>query len=192
MPATAAAANTLSYSITDSNRAGRFAINGSTVAVTVAGSLAYETQLSYSPTLRVEDGHGGLDTATANVSVTDVDETAPVATLWSATMMVGDCEEYTRGYSAPELQPRRSAGGHRLRQGWDHLPRGTVAGRLRQRRHRDRVPEGPARRRVGAGLGRREHRTAVSEGNKFANAFNWYHDLEWDVGDAITIKLTRQ
>ena len=72
--ATDADSDTLSYTITAGNADGRFAIDGSTGAVTTAAALDYENTSSYALAVQADDGNGGTATATVNVSVTDVDE----------------------------------------------------------------------------------------------------------------------
>ena len=69
--------DTVSYSITEGNGDGEFAIDGSTGEVTVAGALDYETTRTYSLTVEASDGNGGTATATVDISVTDVAEDAP-------------------------------------------------------------------------------------------------------------------
>jgi hypothetical protein len=77
-PDTVAPFNTLSYSLTDS-AGGRFAIDSSTGAITVAnGSLLnFEANTSHSITVLVTDGGGLTFSRTFTVSVTDVNE-API------------------------------------------------------------------------------------------------------------------
>ena len=64
----------LSYSIMEGNGQMKFAIDGSSGAVTVASSLDHETATSYILTVQADDCHGGTATATLQVSVTDVVE----------------------------------------------------------------------------------------------------------------------
>ena len=75
--ATDADSDTLTYTITAGNGDSKFALNGSTGVITVAGSLDYETTASYTLTVQADDGNGGLATATVNISLTEVDENAP-------------------------------------------------------------------------------------------------------------------
>ncbi len=70
-------ADILTYSITEGNEDGKFAIDGSTGAITVAVALDYETTSEYTMTVEVSDGNGGSDTAAVTVTVTDVAEDAP-------------------------------------------------------------------------------------------------------------------
>ena len=67
----------LTYTIESGNGGGKFAIDGSSGAVTTAGTLDHETTPSYTLTVQADDGNGGTATATVNVSVTDVAETLP-------------------------------------------------------------------------------------------------------------------
>ena len=66
--------DTLTYSVTAGNNGGKFPVNGSTGAITVDAGLDYEDTPAYSLTVQADDGNGGTDTATVNISVTDVDE----------------------------------------------------------------------------------------------------------------------
>ena len=66
--------DTVSYSITAGNSAGKFTINASTGAITVSGALDHETAASYSLTVTASDSNGGSDTATVTVAVTDENE----------------------------------------------------------------------------------------------------------------------
>ena len=63
----------VTYSITGGNESGKFAIDGGTGAITVAGELDHATASSYSLTMEAQDTHGGTDTATVDISVTDVE-----------------------------------------------------------------------------------------------------------------------
>ena len=75
--ATDADSDGITYSITAGNGDGKFAIDGSSGAITTAGALDHETTPSYTLTVQADDGNGGTDTATVNVTVTDVDESTP-------------------------------------------------------------------------------------------------------------------
>ena len=72
-------ADILTYSITEGNEDGKFAIDGSTGAITVAVALDYETTSEYTLTVEVSDGNGGSDTAAVTLTVIDVAEDAPPA-----------------------------------------------------------------------------------------------------------------
>ena len=72
--ATDADSDTLTYTITAGNEDGAFAIDGGSGAITTAGALDHETTASYTLTVQADDGEGGTDTATVNVTVTEVDE----------------------------------------------------------------------------------------------------------------------
>ena len=75
----------LSYRITSGNTGARFAIDPATGVITLADALDYETLRSYQLMVSASDG---MDTATAtvNISVTNVNDTAPV--LMPATVIV--------------------------------------------------------------------------------------------------------
>lgn len=62
--------DTLTYSIESGNTGNAFAIDSSTGAITIAGTLDYETTSGYSFTVEVDDGNGGTDTATVTISRT--------------------------------------------------------------------------------------------------------------------------
>ncbi len=89
--------NTLTYAITGGNTGDVFAINPRTGAITVAGALDYETTASYSLVVTVTDGGRTSrlsDTATLTITVTDVNEHAPVFTS-GATATVSYAENDT-------------------------------------------------------------------------------------------------
>ncbi|MDE2901824.1 MAG: cadherin domain-containing protein, partial [Chloroflexota bacterium] len=71
--ATTTGAGAVSYAITAGNDAGAFALDASTGALTVAGSLDHEASASHTLTVEARAG-GSQATATATVTVTDVDE----------------------------------------------------------------------------------------------------------------------
>ena len=77
--ATDADDETLAYSITAGNAAGKFAIATSTGAITVAGALDHETAPSYTLTVEASDGRGGTATAAVGISVIDIPEDPPPA-----------------------------------------------------------------------------------------------------------------
>ncbi|MCY3748955.1 MAG: cadherin repeat domain-containing protein [Chloroflexi bacterium] len=78
---------TLTYALTAGNDAGDFAVNTSTGALTVAGTLDRTTTSSYSLTVTASDAAGATDTATVTITVTKPDK-APVfgATSYSFTV----------------------------------------------------------------------------------------------------------
>ena len=70
--ATDADSDGITYAIESGNGDGKFAINGSSGAITTAEYLDHETDASYTLTVQADDGDGGTATATVNVTVTDV------------------------------------------------------------------------------------------------------------------------
>ena len=62
--------DTLTYTITGGNEAGKFAINGSSGALTVAAALDYATVSAYMLTVAASDGNGGTATATVSIGLT--------------------------------------------------------------------------------------------------------------------------
>ena len=95
--ATDADNHSLTYSITAGNADGKFAIDGGTGPITTAGALDYETDNSYTLTVQADDDNGGTDTATVNISVTDVAED-PDATRDGATSLGGQSPDEGRQY----------------------------------------------------------------------------------------------
>ena len=69
--------DTVAYSITAGNGNSKFAISSTSGAITVAGALDHESNPSYSLTVQASDGRGGSDTATVNITVTNVPEGKP-------------------------------------------------------------------------------------------------------------------
>ena len=65
---------TVTYSITEGNEDGKFAIDGSTGAITVAGILDHETTASYTLTVQASDG---TNTSAAAVEITVADLNEP-------------------------------------------------------------------------------------------------------------------
>ena len=65
--------DTVAYSITEGNDDGKFAIDGSTGAITVAAALDHETTASYTLKVQASDGTNAA-TATVEIAVTDVNE----------------------------------------------------------------------------------------------------------------------
>ncbi len=93
------AGDTVTYSITAGNADGKFAVNGSTGAITVAGALDYETTASYTLTAQAADGNGGTTTVSVAISVTDVVEPSvgPSITISGlvTTLGKGESDEFT-------------------------------------------------------------------------------------------------
>ena len=71
--------DTVTYAITAGNGDGKFAMDESTGAITVAGALDHEATASYSLTVEASDGNSGTATTTVEIGVTDVPEDAPSA-----------------------------------------------------------------------------------------------------------------
>ena len=61
--------DTVTYSIASGNEAGRFAIDGSSGRITLAGTLDHDTASSHTLTAQADDGNGGRGTATVSVTV---------------------------------------------------------------------------------------------------------------------------
>ncbi len=80
---------TLTYALTAGNDAGDFALNSSTGALTVAGTLDRTTTSSYSLTVTVSDAAGGTATATISITVTKPDK-APVFGATSYSFSVAE------------------------------------------------------------------------------------------------------
>ena len=73
--------DSLTYSISDGNADGLFAIDSNTGAITLVGAVDFETgPAEYVLTIQVSDGNGGTDTVLVTVIVTNVDEGDPVFT----------------------------------------------------------------------------------------------------------------
>ncbi len=64
----------LTYTIESGNGDGKFAIDGSTGAITTAGALDYDTTSSYTLTVQADDSNGGAATAAVNVTLNSVPE----------------------------------------------------------------------------------------------------------------------
>ena len=69
----------LTYSITEGNGDGKFDIDGSSGAITAVDDLDHETDDSYTLTVEVDDGSGGMDAVEVTISITDVAEDPPPA-----------------------------------------------------------------------------------------------------------------
>ena len=80
---------TITYSITAGNDAGKFTINSSTGVITTAAALDYETTTSYTLTVTATDSFGNVSTTTQTVNVTDVNEVV-VTNDPSAWVTAGD------------------------------------------------------------------------------------------------------
>ena len=78
----------LTFSITNGNTGNAFAVNASSGAITVAGTLDHETTPTYTLTVRASDGSLS-GTANFTVNVTDVNE-APVVTAQNAAFTVAE------------------------------------------------------------------------------------------------------
>ena len=78
------AGDTLTYSITEGNGDGKFAIGG-TGDITVAAALDYETETAYTLTVQAADDNTATATATVNVAVTDVVDPFDGLTLLDAS-----------------------------------------------------------------------------------------------------------
>ena len=79
----------VAYSISAGNDAGKFSINAETGEISVASALDHETASSYMLTVTARDGNGGTDTATVTITVTDVNE-APVFNPSSYTFSIAE------------------------------------------------------------------------------------------------------
>ena len=62
------------HTIESGNEGGKFQIDGFAGFIVVRGALDYETTSSYTLTIKADDGKGGTDTATVNITITDVAE----------------------------------------------------------------------------------------------------------------------
>ena len=96
------ATDTLTFSITAGNAAGKFAVGTGTTStpVTVAAALDYETTKSYTLTLSVSDGNGGTATTSVSISVTDVADTLPPAPSSLTASVLGNAVMLT--WKAPD------------------------------------------------------------------------------------------
>ena len=169
--ATDADSDGLTYSIEAGNGDGKFAIDGSTGAITTAGELDHATTPSYALTVQADDGEGGTATATVNVTVTDVAESTagPADGIHAGGRLgpggAGDASgRRQRGAGGPERRQLR----HPRQRGWEH--------RHRQREDRaERGQSGLAHRGRGPVLavrglrGRRAARTEHARGQLHAD-----------------------
>ena len=62
------------HTIESGNEDGKFNIDGWAGFILVVGTLDYETRTTYTLNIKADDGKGGTDTATVNITVTDVAE----------------------------------------------------------------------------------------------------------------------
>ena len=62
------------HTIESGNEGGKFQIDGWAGFILVKGALDYETKSSYTLTVKANDGKGGTDTATVNITIEDVAE----------------------------------------------------------------------------------------------------------------------
>ena len=85
--------DTVMYMITAGNDAGTFDIDASTGAITVAATLDYETEDSYTLTVEASDGNGGSETATVVISVIEASCSNGIAVPEPTDNagLVGDC-----------------------------------------------------------------------------------------------------
>ena len=92
--------DTLTYSM-EGPDAASFNFNASTRQITTKAGVTYdhEAKSSYSVTIKVDDGHGGMDTVAVTITITDVDEppSAPAAPTVSPTS--GSTTSLTAGTS---------------------------------------------------------------------------------------------
>ena len=94
--------DTLTYSM-EGPDAASFNFNASTRQITTKAGVTYdhEAKSSYSVTIKVDDGHGGMDTVAVTITITDVDEppSAPAAPTVSPTS--GSTTSLTVRWTAP-------------------------------------------------------------------------------------------
>ena len=83
--------DTVTYSITEGNKEGKFAIGGSTGEITVAGTLDYGTTPSYTLTVEASDG---TNAATVTVGITVSRQSVTLSGL-VASMNKGDSDSFT-------------------------------------------------------------------------------------------------
>ena len=113
--------DTVSYSITAGNEEGKFAIGETSGEITVEAALDYETTASFTLTVQAGDGNGGTDTATVEITVTDVAEDMVPAPTGLAVSLADGAFTLTwdtvAGASKYEAQHRSSDTGD-----WTALP----------------------------------------------------------------------
>ena len=85
--ATDADGDNLTFSINAGNTGDTFAINGTTGAITIAGTVDYETTQTYTLTVQVSDGTNTAEAA-VTINVTNINDNAPVVTAQNAAFTV--------------------------------------------------------------------------------------------------------
>ena len=78
--------DTVTYMITAGNDDGKFAIDGSTGSITVAGELNHETTASYTLTVQASDGNAGIATVPVAIDVVHVAEEGPPTPAHTAAL----------------------------------------------------------------------------------------------------------
>nr|WP_067293078.1 retention module-containing protein [Marinobacterium profundum] len=81
--------DSLTYSITGGNAAGLFSIDATTGAISVTQDIDDAELGDYALTISVDDSEGGTDTATANISLTNVND-APTLQVDSSSKQVNE------------------------------------------------------------------------------------------------------
>ena len=81
--------DTLTYTLGGTD-ASSFSIVSTSGQLQTSAALDYETKTSYSVTVSVSDGNGGIDSITVTINVTDVDETTISPALSARTSQVRD------------------------------------------------------------------------------------------------------
>ena len=91
--------DTLSFSISEGNEAGKFNISSSTGAITVAAALDYETTPSYTLNVQVSDDNGGISSSSVSISIIPLtcSNGVVVADVADNAGLVGDCQALLDG-----------------------------------------------------------------------------------------------
>ena len=91
--------DTLSFSISEGNEAGKFNISSSTGAITVAVALDYETTPSYTLNVQVSDGNGGISSSSVSILIIPLtcSNGVVVADVADNAGLVGDCQALLDG-----------------------------------------------------------------------------------------------
>ena len=91
--------DTLSFSISEGNEAGKFNISSSTGAITVAVALDYETTPSYTLNVQVNDDNGGISSSSVSISIIPLtcSNGVVVADVADNAGLVGDCQALLDG-----------------------------------------------------------------------------------------------